>query len=326
MEFPIFQNAGGVAKAAFEGEPFLQARTVLAIGMRYLALAATGYGVSAFHEPGLSVSLVEPWWLAGLAVFPLLGWRLLWSLRHRRAEAAFWLWALAAWAPVSQVFPFLHMMGDRYLYFILPGLIGAVALAGGDALGWVRDAGRRRQLVRAAIGAAACLALAFGVFSHERARVWRHEDAVLIDAALHYPDGIYAHLLRAREAARRGDAATAVESLRAAHDRGWQWIGFIFKHPAYGPVLEDPELQSLVYAMAGDLIETFRARRRLGQMDLQMIAQAHIWRGEHREAEQALERALALGGPVDDNARAALASLRALREPAPPRPREPERR
>jgi hypothetical protein len=65
--------------------------------------------------------------------------------------------------------------------------------------------------------------------------------------------------------------------------------------------------------MAGDLIATLDARRRLSQMELQTLAQAHIWRGERAEAERVLERALAQGGPVDASVREALGQLRSLR-------------
>jgi hypothetical protein len=70
--------------------------------------------------------------------------------------------------------------------------------------------------------------------------------------------------------------------------------------------------------MAGDLIATLSARRRLTQMELQGVAQAHIWRGEWTEAERVLERALAQGGPVDANVREALAQLASLRSRPPP--------
>ena len=50
-------------------------------------------------------------------------------LVRRREEGAWWLCAAVGFAPVSQFFPFEFPIGDRYLYFILPGLFGGVTLA-----------------------------------------------------------------------------------------------------------------------------------------------------------------------------------------------------
>jgi hypothetical protein len=313
VELPTFRAVGEFVSPALQADGWLHLRFVVAIAARYLAMAAAGHGLSAFHEPPLPVSWLDPWWLGGVAALLALGVRLVVCLRERRAEAAFWVWAAAAFAPVSQVFPFLHGMGDRYLYFALPGLLGGVFLASQSAAAHLVLPARRCMASQVALGAVAGLAVLFAVRSAERARIWRHEDAVVIDAALHYPDGIYGHLLRAREAARSGDAKASVASLRAAHAQGWAWIGFLFQHPAYAPIRENPEFQAAVQEMAGDLIATLDARRRLSQMELQTLAQAHIWRGERAEAERVLERALAQGGPVDASVREALGQLRSLR-------------
>ena len=69
-------------------------------------------------------------------------WR---TLARRELEAAFWVAAAASFAPVSQVFPFLNPVADRYLYCILPGLIGG-------ALCWGRERALRRA-PRAALAA-----------------------------------------------------------------------------------------------------------------------------------------------------------------------------
>ena len=66
------------------------------------------------------------------------------TLRARKPEAAWWIGAAAAWAPVSQVFPFLNPIADRYLYFMLPGLIGGASL-------WLASALRPAALRRAAV-------------------------------------------------------------------------------------------------------------------------------------------------------------------------------
>jgi hypothetical protein len=81
--------------------------------------------------------------------------------------------------------------------------------------------------------------VAFGVRSMDRARIWRSEDAVLMDAARAYPDGVASLVLRARRAASEGDVATADTLLRRASDLGWDYWKFLLKHPAFESVRGD---------------------------------------------------------------------------------------
>jgi hypothetical protein len=87
-----------------------QIRTIFSIGARYLAMAVSGFGTSAFHEPGVS-DWNDPWWWSGLAAACLLGSRIVWTLRNAREEAAWWIAAVAAFAPISQWLPFYFGMG-----------------------------------------------------------------------------------------------------------------------------------------------------------------------------------------------------------------------
>jgi hypothetical protein len=207
-QFFAFERVGSPLGVGPEGWERL--RTAVAIGGRYLAMAATSYGVSAFHQPAAAASWLDPWWLAGLALGGMLAARMGLALARRREEAAWWLWAAAAWAPVSQVFPFLYPMGDRYLYPILPGLLGGILFACRQPAGRLAErlagrfgqAGGPRTPARIAALGVLALAILFGIRSHERAAVWRSETTLTIDSVLHYPDGIAANLLRAAEAAR----------------------------------------------------------------------------------------------------------------------------
>ena len=131
-EFTVHQRSGA-AEAVLYDTPFVLVRTVLGLAMRYLVMASTSLGVSAFHEPEPIRSLLDPWWLFSLLALALLGWRTIVVWRRREPEVAYWVWAMVSFGPVSQIFPFLYPLADRYLYFILPGLLGGTLLAGQSA-------------------------------------------------------------------------------------------------------------------------------------------------------------------------------------------------
>src|SRR5262249_11239915 len=131
------------ADARAYGDAATRLRSIASIGAHYLWMAATGSGTSAFHEPLPVRSWLDGGGLAGRAR----------GLRAGDEEAAWWIAAAAAFAPVSQVAPFFFPMADRYLYFMLPGLIGGSLLAGRAAL--ARAGARRVPWGRAAFAAGA---------------------------------------------------------------------------------------------------------------------------------------------------------------------------
>lgn len=285
-------------------------RTVATIAARYLVMAATSYGVSAFHEPPPAVSLLAPWFLASLPLLALLAWRTIGTLARCEQESAFWVSAAVSFAPISQIFPFLYPMADRYLYFILPGLIGGTLLAGRAGLGRIADPGVCRHARRAATLLAVTLLALFAARSFERARVWSAPALLLADAAIHYPDGVSASLGRARGAAQAGDAETATRWLRAAYQKGFNRFDQVADDPAFAAVRGDRRFVAVVREMAGAWIEWGRGLRQPSQLELHVVAQAHQARGERDEAVAILERALAVGGPIDAQVREELASLR----------------
>ncbi|MGE4605757.1 MAG: hypothetical protein AAEJ52_03340, partial [Myxococcota bacterium] len=276
----------------------------------YLVMAATSFGVSAFHEPEPIYSLDDPWWIASVAVLGLLGWRVWIVARNRSAELAYWVWALVAFAPVSQIFPFLYPLADRYLYFILPGLLGGVLLAGREcfervfAAGAVGKSPAAREwgsLVLLICGAVALVPL--GVRSHARARIWRSPTMLVADAARNYPDGVSANLLRAERAAHQRDVTAAVAALRIVYSRGFNQFEQLLADRGLEPIKDEPAFKELISEIALGWIESIATREVPSQGELRMVARAHVVRGEYREAAETLRRALEIGGRMDGQIR-----------------------
>jgi len=316
-EFSSFRQFGEV-----ETQPYPDAavhlRSIAAYGSRYLVMATTSYGLSAFHEPEAARSILDPWWLAALPVAALLLWRISVTSLRRSEEAAYWVAAAASFAPISQIFPFIYPMGDRYLYFVLPGLIGGSLFLATDArarLAAARASGSAslpspEMISRAAIACALALAVFFGARSVERAGVWRNETRLYLDAERHYPAGGPASLLRARRAAQMGDVAGAIEALRAAEARGFSNFMVLPNDPALTPIKGTREFYDFVHGMAGRWIERSRRWQSMNQAQYHLLAHAHMIRDEMAEAEAALENAIAAGGPQEDVLRSELTQLR----------------
>ncbi len=301
----------GTPDLGLEPDPLVRARTSLAIAARYLVISFSSIGVSAFHEPPRATSWLDPWFLASLPALALLGVRTLWALRARCDEAAWWIFAASSFAPVSQIFPFLYPMADRYLYFMLPGLLGGALLAGRDS--WQRLQARSPGLVRhapRALGAGAlALALVFGVRSHARAALWTNPLLLLADAGAHYPDGVAANLLRARRAAQIGDVDASVTALDAAIARGFNRFEQLEGDPAFAPIRQDPRFRERVARVAQGWIDRVARLPDPTQMELHVAAQASVARGDLDGAARLLERALAREGPIGDLVRAELAEV-----------------
>ena len=232
----------------------------------------------------------------------VLAWRTFYALRHRREEAAYWLGAAAAFAPISNVFPFFYALADRYLYFILPGLIGGALLWSLE----IRDrwASSRSSavfpptLARAVTVGAILLAVFFGLRSGQRALLWRHGDLLLRDAATQYPQGTSANYLRAIHFAREGDAEAAVSALREAEKRNLSFTTSLAVDPRLAPLWNEPVFDQFIRDIAAKRIAYGRARGMSTQPWLQSMAQCHEVLGEYDEAVALLERALRMGGPL----------------------------
>ncbi len=320
-QFASFRHIGAVEIEAFE-DPLTHLRTVAAIGARYLAMAVSSIGVSAFAEPEPVESWWNGYWLAALVAGAALSWRTIWALWARREEAVWWIAAAAAFAPVSQIFPFLIPVADRYLYFILPGLIGGAILFGDAVLQrlvrrWQAGEGQTGDgksaevaLKRGLMLVVGTVAVTFAVNSHGRAALWQDETRLLVDAALHYPDGATAHYLRARRAAGQGNYGEAVASLRRASDRGLDRFQVIQQDPAFAAMRSTPTFRLLIFELAGRWIARAGIGSESTQPELIAVAQAYRIREEMCKAMRTLEQALARAGPLREVVEAEMASLR----------------
>jgi tetratricopeptide (TPR) repeat protein len=298
------------AQVSIDSSPYpdlwTQIRSIFSFWARYLVMAATSYGVSAFQEPEPVHSILDPWWIGGLLATALLAWRTIAALRARSAEAAYWIFAAASFGPISQIWPFMHPMADRYLYFILPGLIGGSLLA---ALvfceHWCEAISDREARARwtsiankGIVLGTALVIIAFGMRSHARAGLWREEVLLLQSAAVRYPNGANAAYYRALLAAQQRDAETAVRELRAASAISLGHMARFSADPRFKPIAGEPVFRELVDETAGRWIEFAQSRGLESQTWLRSTGQAHRVRGEYREAIDCFERALRLGGPL----------------------------
>ena len=278
------------------GDPWVWARTSFALAARYLAMAATSYGVSTFHELPLSLSWLDPWWLAGLIASVLLAWRSIAALRRRRGEAAWWVWAAVSFAPVAQLFPFDFGMADRYLYLILPGLIGGVLLAVREEYGTALAAMIQRPAIRAAaLLLAAAVGVGFAAHSGRRAAIWRSAGLILADSISHYPQGRLAQLGAARRAVEVGDGQALARHLRAAIDAGSRSLPQLLNE--FGGARTHPAVDAVFRDLASTRIERLAELEAPNQTELNVLALAYEVRGEIEPALAALERARAMGGP-----------------------------
>lgn len=304
---------------------WVRARGVLALWMRYLVLAATGLGASAFAQPALGREASDPWWIASLVATGLLAVRTIHVFVRRRQEVAWWIWAAAGFAPVAQIVPFLYPMADRYLYVVLPGLLGGTLLAISKSLLPRISQTRTRSLAgRALFAAGLALALAFGASAYERAFHWRSEALVWGDSARSHPDGLIACMLRAAAAARAGDAAATVRELRAAQARGFNHYEQLQALPVFEPVRQNPAFQALVRELARGWAEQEAHLSHPTQYQLLGLAQARVAAGDLARAESLLLRARSLEGEFGAAVERELSQVRArLSGPAAPRQAAP---
>lgn len=309
-QLTAFQGVGGSNQTIPEAGLARILFTLALVG-RYAVMAATSWGVSAFHQPDAPTGLGDGWVLLGTGVIVLAAIRFVAVLRRRDAEAVFWVWAAAALFPVAQFLPFVYPMADRYLYFVLPGLLGALGLALRAPLArWSADPQRRLAVAAPALA----LLAAFAVRSDARAIVWRSDLALARDSAARYPEGLPAQRMRAQEAAARSDVEGTVAALRAARIRGFDRFDVLEREPRFQAMREDPRFRAVVAEVAGAWIEAASRRGRYTPAQVLLFGKAHKARGEWDLALAWLARAGQAPGEIGQRAQAEAADTRALRE------------
>ncbi len=285
-------------------------QTVLVIALRYLVMAYTARGVSTFHEPEPILSLWDPELLAAVVVLSAIAARFVVCVRKRRMEAALWGFAAVSFAPVSQVFPFLYPMADRYLYFLLPGLLGGAWLWFTSGLASV-SAPTRLPVLRVAFALGILALGVFGYRSHERAGLWRYPDRLVTqDAALNYPEGRVASLLAASRYAQAGDVQGVAAALNQAVDRGFDGLELLLADPAFAGFAPNPSYRAVLLRLADLWVDRLSGVSDATQLQYHALARAYWVRGDLDAAARALERGIAVGGPQDAALRALLAEVR----------------
>ncbi len=309
-ELAAFQRTGEYVPTLGDSTPELF-RSIVAIAGRYLWMAATSFGVSAYHQVAATGSWSDPWFLLGLAGLVLLGWRSIRALLRREEEVGYWALAFASFLPISQIFPFVYPMADRYLYAVLPGLFGGCCLAGRAAYQRFDPEPDSRRIISILLAVAALVGVGFAWRTVIRAPLFQSEARLQIESARNYPDGIPAWMRRAQDAGRRGDAAGVADAMQKLRARGFLSVAPLLANPQIGRHAAHPKVRSVVRAMAHDQVERLSALEDPHQIELFLLAQAHLQRDERPAAVTALEQALEIGGPEDAAIQAALDALAA---------------
>jgi hypothetical protein len=307
IETLAFSLTAGLAPPLY-ADPWIRILTAFSLALRYLLMAATGLGLSTFHEPPAVTSVLDPWLIGGLCAIAFLGWRVVVCLRQRREEAIYWLWAAIGFGPLSGIVSLPYPMADRYLYFVLPGLIGALLLWAQEILPAVS---RRFEKVEYASALRIALILGltlllahFAYASYSRTSIFRTPEGLMADAERNYPEGAAANTRKASRAARQGDYSAAMVHLRAAHVRGYNRVDYLLQDSAYAAMQDHPEFMALKLEMARDWISRLGKISELSHYKARALAQAYVVTDELDLAVAALERAAEAGGPIAETLRA----------------------
>jgi len=300
-EVVAFSLSAGLAPSLYP-DPLVRGLMIFSVALRYAMIAVSGLGVSTFHEPEAISSLADPFLIGGLVLLVGLGARAIFCLVARREEAVYWIWAAVGFAPLSGVVPLPYPMADRYLYFVLPGLIGGILLAGQQGLpGWETRLGmgkRDRRIRQGFLALGFGLCTVFALQSYVRASVFYSPETLMADAEKNYPNGAAASTRKASRAARRGDRDAALEALRFARSRGYNRVDHLLQDSAYASMQDDPEFVAIKNEMAQDWISRLGDLPAPGHYKARALAQAYVAVYEFEKAIMILEAAADRPGPI----------------------------
>jgi len=285
VELPIYYVMGEV------DEPLPAAtriRVVFGVIGHYAEMALFGTGIGWQQEPP------APEWgdarcVVGVALTLVGLARATFALRRSRVEAVYWAWLVGAFAPVSQWTPFPHPVADRYLYFILPALLG-LGVTWFEGLS--TTPARRRALAVSGLVAIVW----FASLGAERVPLFQSEDRLRDEAVARFPRGQTAAFLAAQLAAERGDRDQALAALEHVRDLGGTYFLVISEDPRFAFLGAEPRYRAVIADLAGRALVHLNAQRVPNQLQQRTIALAHLARGESDLAIGALRRARDLGG------------------------------
>jgi hypothetical protein len=119
---------------------------------------------------------------------------------------------------------------------------------------------------------------------------------MMADAELHYPEGLPAQTRIAYRRAMKGDAEGTVAALRRANARGYNRVDHLMGDPSYDRVRNHPAFQQLMREIAQEWLDRFLVLEDPSDLELRVIAQAHIVLDDLDAAIAAIEAAIAKDG------------------------------
>lgn len=196
-------SAGGIS-AYHGGSPLATFLTMLPVMCRYLWLLLWPVDLSIIYQNPIHATFSLPVFLAAACLLALVVISL--TLFRGERRAAFWaVFYIIALLPVAQIIPIVTLMNDRYLYFPMIGVAGAVSLAFAKADRFFGTGSR--------IASALLIAL-LAILAFNRAAVWRDDLTLWEDAVKKSPGSaqVWQNLGMSLQAAgRKQEAIDALE-------------------------------------------------------------------------------------------------------------------
>ena len=278
---------------------------IFSVVLRYSWMSLSGRGLSTFHEPLPVSGILDPWLVGGAIVLLLLGLWAVIALLRRREEGVYLMWAAVSFAPLSGVIPLPYPMADRYLYFVLPGLIGAFLLAGTRwtnflADRWAFDREKRQRTRVASVAIVILILIHAGQLTQSRSRVFVSPESLMSDAERNYPEGVAASTRRATRAAQEGRFDDAIRYLQVARIRGYNRVDNLLQDPSFGPMQSHPDFVAIKHEMADAWIVRLGQKKEISHYTARALAQAYIVKDQYAKAAAVLEDAAARPGPIGD--------------------------